>query len=230
MPMKQLPLLCFICLFSIYSHAQVVIIDTSAAIIKDTAAKKVLDSSVKAIDTAISISIPDSVTNRRNILNKTNLTVLLAWSAANIVQGSISAGNLQGSPHFFHQMNAYFNIVNLAVAGFGLFEVRNQMTKKITLYQNLRQQQKVESLLLLNSGLDLAYITTGLYLKERGTNHLNDKTKGYGGSLMLQGSFLLVFDIIQYIQHRQNGQLLNKYLGNLQLATTPNGVGLVMPL
>lgn len=230
MPMKQLPLLCFICLFSIVSHAQVVIIDTSAAIIKDTAAKKVLDSSVKAIDTAISISIPDSVTNRRNILNKTNLTVLLAWSAANIVQGSISAGNLQGSPHYFHQMNAYFNIVNLAVAGYGLFEVRNQMKKKISLYQNLRQQQKVESLLLLNSGLDLAYITTGLYLKERGTNHLNDKTKGYGGSLMLQGSFLLVFDIIQYIQHRQNGQLLNKYLGNLQLATTPNGVGLVMPL
>jgi hypothetical protein len=116
------------------------------------------------------------------------------------------------------------------VAGYGLFEVRNLMKKKISLYQNLRQQQKVESLLLINSGLDLAYITTGLYLKERGTNHLNDKTKGYGGSLMLQGSFLLVFDIIQYVQHKQNGQLLNKYLGNLQLATTPNGVGLVMPL
>lgn len=158
------------------------------------------------------------------------MTVLLAWSAANIVQGSISAGNLLGSPHYFHQMNAYFNIVNLAVAGYGLFEVRNLMKKRISLYQNLRQQQKVESLLLLNSGLDLAYITTGLYLKERGTNHLNDKTKGYGGSLMLQGSFLLVFDIIQFVQHRQNGQLLNKYLGNLQLATTPNGVGLVMPL
>lgn len=230
MPMKQLPLLCFICLFSICSQAQVVIIDTSSATIKDTTAKKVQDSSVKAFDTTITISIPDSVTNRRNILNKTNMTVLLAWSAANIVQGSISAGNLQGSPHYFHQMNAYFNIVNLAVAGFGLFEVRNQMKKKISLYQNLRQQQKVESLLLLNSGLDLAYITTGLYLKERGTNHLNHKTKGYGGSLMLQGSFLLVFDIIQYVQHRQNGQVLNKYLGNLQLATTPNGVGLVMPL
>jgi hypothetical protein len=46
----------------------------------------------------------------------------------------------------------------------------------------------------------------------------------------LQGSFLLVFDLIQYIEHRQNGQLLNKYLGNLQFASTANGVGLIMPL
>jgi hypothetical protein len=85
-------------------------------------------------------------------------------------------------------------------------------------------------LLILNSGLDLAYLTTGLYLRERGTNHLNDQTKGYGGSLMLQGGFLLVFDIIQYVQHRQNGNLLNKYLSNLQMATTANGVGLVLAL
>jgi hypothetical protein len=154
----------------------------------------------------------------------------LAWSGANIVQGSISAGNLVGSAHYFHQMNAYFNVVNLAIAGYGLYEVRKQMNKKLNLYQNLRQQQKVESLLILNSGLDLAYLTTGLYLRERGTNHLNDQTKGYGGSLMLQGGFLLVFDIIQYVQHRQNGNLLNKYLSNLQMATTANGVGLVLAL
>lgn len=158
------------------------------------------------------------------------MTILLAWSGANIVQGSISAGNLEGSSHYFHQMNVYFNIVNIAVAGFGLYEVRKQMSKKLSLYQNLRQQQKVESLLLLNSGLDLAYITTGLYLRERGTNHLNDQTKGYGGSLMLQGGFLLAFDLLQYIQHRQNGKLLYKYLGNLQLTTTPNGVGLTLAL
>ena len=127
-------------------------------------------------------------------------------------------------------MNAYFNIINLAIAGYGIYEVRKQMNKKLSLLQNLRQQQKIESLLLLNSGLDLSYITTGLYLRERGTNKLNEQTKGYGGSLILQGSFLLVFDLIQYIEHRQNGQLLNKYLGNLQFASTANGVGLIMPL
>ena len=215
---------------SIVGRAQVVIIDTSNTQTKDTLLKKQSDSTIVLTDSVKPLSIPDSVALRRNILNKTNMTILLAWSGANLVQGSISAGNLVGSPHYFHQMNAYFNIVNLAIAGYGLYEVRKQVNKKLSLYQNLRQQQKIESLLLLNSGLDLTYITTGLYLRERGTNKLNDQTKGYGGSLILQGSFLLVFDIIQYIQHRQNGQLLNKYLGNLQLATTSNGVALVLPL
>ena len=212
------------------SQAQIVLIDSSAPVLKDTILKAKTDSSIVISDTIKPISIPDSVVFRRNMLNKTNMTILLAWSGANIVQGSISAGNLQGSPHYFHQMNAYFNVVNLAISGWGLFELRKQMNKKVSLYQNLRQQQKIESLLLLNSGLDLTYITTGLYLRERGNNKLNDQTKGYGGSLMLQGSFLLVFDLIQYFQHRQNGQLLNKYLGNLQIATTSNGVGLVLPL
>lgn len=217
-------------MISLVGRAQVVIIDTSNTQIKDTLLKKRLDSTIVITDSVKPLSIPDSVAFKRNILNKTNMTILLAWSGANLVQGSISAGNLVGSPHYFHQMNAYFNIVNLAIAGYGLYEVRKQMNKKLSLYQNLRQQQRIESLLLLNSGLDLTYITTGLYLRERGTNKLNDQTKGYGGSLMLQGSFLLVFDIIQYIQHRQNGQLLNKYLGNLQVATTANGVALVLPL
>ena len=217
-------------MISLVGSAQVVIIDTSNTQTKDNLLKKRFDSTIVITDSVKPLSIPDSVAFRRNILNKTNMTILLAWSGANLVQGSISAGNLEGSPHYFHQMNAYFNIVNLAIAGYGLYEVRKEMNKKLSLYQNLRQQQKIESLLLLNTGLDLSYITTGLYLRERGTNKLNDQTKGYGGSLVLQGSFLLVFDIIQYIQHRQNGQLLNKYLGNLQLATTANGVALVLPL
>ena len=217
-------------MISLVGSAQVVIIDTSNTQTKDNLLKKRFDSTIVLTDSVKPLSITDSVAFRRNILNKTNMTILLAWSGANLVQGSISAGNLEGSPHYFHQMNAYFNIVNLAIAGYGLYEVRKEMNKKLSLYQNLRQQQKIESLLLLNTGLDLSYITTGLYLRERGTNKLNDQTKGYGGSLVLQGSFLLVFDIIQYIQHRQNGQLLNKYLGNLQLATTANGVALVLPL
>ena len=228
--MKPLFLFCILSLIVLNGYAQVVLIDTSNSIPKEPLTKKIIDSSVVMADSLKPITIPDSVASRRTMLNKTNMTVLLAWSGANLVQGSISAGNLKGSPHYFHQMNAYFNIINLAIAGYGLYEVRKQLNKKLSLLQNLRQQQKIESLLLLNSGLDLSYITTGLYLRERGTNKLNEQTKGYGGSLILQGSFLLVFDLIQYIEHRQNGQLLNKYLGNLQFASTANGVGLVMPL
>jgi hypothetical protein len=170
------------------------------------------------------------VFNRRNELNQTNSTVLLAWSAANIIQGSISAGNITGSKHYFHQMNAYFNTVNLAMAGYGLFRVHQQKKLHYSLANHVNEQQKISSFLMLNTGLDIAYITTGLYLREKGSTSNNDQSIGYGGSLILQGAFLLVFDLVQYVQHQQNGKLLNQYLGNLQITTTQTGVGLVMPL
>ncbi len=198
--------------------------------ISGQAQDQLLDTLPKNNPAIFNFNVMDSVAKRRNELNQTNLTVLLAWSAANMVQGSISAGNLTGSKQHFHRMNAYFNTVNLAIAGYGLF--RLQQTKKIhyTVADNVKAQQKISSLLLLNTGLDVAYMTTGMYLQEKGNSQSNDQAKGYGSSLILQGAFLLVFDLIQYVQHHQNGKLLNQYLGNLQLTTTQNGVGLVVPL
>ena len=191
---------------------------------------KKVDTLTYQLAPSFNFNVMDSVANRRNQLNQTNLSVLLAWSAANIIQGSISAGNLTGSKQYFHRMNAYFNTVNLAIAGYGLFRLNQTKKLHYTIADNVKAQQKISSLLLLNSGLDLAYMTTGVYLQERGNNLNNDQTKGYGSSLILQGAFLLVFDLIQYAQHQQNGKLLNQYLGNLQLTTTQNGVGLVVPL
>jgi hypothetical protein len=189
-----------------------------------------VDSMAKNNPPVFNFNVMDSVAKRRNELNQTNLTVLLAWSAANIVQGSISAGNLTGSKQHFHRMNAYFNTVNLAIAGYGLYRLNQTKKLHYTIADNVKAQQKISSLLLLNTGLDAAYMTTGLYLQEKGNTLNNDQTKGYGSSLILQGAFLLVFDLIQYVQHQQNGKLLNQYLGNLQLTTTQNGVGLVVPL
>lgn len=212
--MKQLLILMGACLIGFSTQAQ----------------DQTMDSLPKNNPPAFNFNVMDSVAKRRNDLNQTNLTVLLAWSAANMVQGSISAGNLNGSKQHFHRMNAYFNTVNLAIAGYGLYRLHQTKKMHYTLADNVKAQQKISSLLLLNSGLDLAYMTTGMYLQEKGNTQNNDQTKGYGSSLILQGAFLLVFDLIQYVQHQQNGKLLNQYLGNLQLTTTQNGVGLVVPL
>lgn len=62
----------------------------------------------------------DSIAVERIKLNKNNMLILGAWAGVNIIQGSISAGNAKGSGHYFHQMNAYWNRVNLAFAGLGL--------------------------------------------------------------------------------------------------------------
>jgi hypothetical protein len=168
----------------------------------------------------------DSVANARVKLQTNNMWVLGAWAGANIIQGSISASNTTGSDHYFHQMNVYWNIANLAVAGLGMLAAKKQLAAEHTFAGNLKEQHKIESLLLLNMGLDVGYITTGLYLKERG-NRLNlNQPSGYGSSLLLQGGFLLIFDIIQYAGHRRNGKLLEKKLSDWQLGPAGNGLGL----
>ncbi len=175
-------------------------------------------------------NIQDSIAFERIKLSKNNMFVLGAWAGANIIQGSISAGNATGNDHYFHQMNAYWNVANLALAGLGLLSAKKGLTKHYTLAENITEQHKIEKILLLNTGLDVAYIVTGLYLKERGNRLNHDQPVGYGNSLLLQGGFLLVFDIIQYASHRRNGKLLEQSMGNLQLGPTLNGVGLTYQL
>ena len=102
----------------------------------------------------------------------------------------------------------------------------NNSNKNIPLPGNLLAQHQIEKILLLNTGLDLAYLATGLYLKERGQRLNNDRNKGYGNSLLLQGAFLLVFDLIQYGQHRKNTKWLEQRQGKLQLGLGGNGLAL----
>ena len=168
----------------------------------------------------------DSIAQERIKLVQNNMYVLGAWAGTNIIQGTISASNTQGSEHFLHQMNAYWNTVNLAIAGVGLLGIRKQLKQKHSLNSNLKAQHKLEKILLLNTGLNLAYITTGLYLKERGTRLNNERSKGYGNSLLLQGGFLLVFDLIQYGQHRKNTKWLDDRQAKLELGLGGNGLAL----
>ncbi len=168
----------------------------------------------------------DSLAQERIKLVRNNMHVLAAWAGANIIQGTISASNTKGSEHYLHQMNAYWNTVNLAIAGVGLLGIRKQMNKTYNRESNLREQYKLEKILLLNTGLDLGYIATGLYLKERGVRKQNDRTEGYGNSLLLQGAFLLIFDIVQYGQHRRNTRWVENTGQHLQVGSTANGLGL----
>ncbi len=172
-------------------------------------------------------SLSDSIATDRYIKNKTNLTILASWAGVNMVQGMVSATNAKGADKYFFEGNAYWNLFNAGIATYGLFQLKKEVGKKYTLAENLLAQQKLEKLLLLNTGLDLAYITTGLYLRERGDRLNNDQANGYGGSLILQGAFLLFFDIVQYGNHRRNGKILEKASTQLQIMPTSTGVGLV---
>ncbi len=155
------------------------------------------------------------------------------YALANIAVGAIAAGQTTGETKAFHQMNVYWNLVNLGIAGAAALSQRKQSGEGETLAQAVRRHENMKQLLLVNTGLDVAYVMGGLYLRQRGmTNELSglpDKAaqqQGYGTSIMVQGSFLLAFDLVNYLLFKRRGDRQQEQL----LQATDSGIGLVLPI
>ena len=65
----------------------------------------------------------DSIANARNKLTKNAMIVLGDWAGANIATGFIIAGRTQGETKYIWQMNGYWNIFNLGIAGLGYAKI-----------------------------------------------------------------------------------------------------------
>lgn len=135
----------------------------------------------------------------RSSTNHTAMLVLGSWAIGNIIIGTYGNSTATGQVKYFHQFNALWNTVNLGIAGFALLGMSGQDPSSMTALQVLNDHTSFQSFLLLNAGLDLAYVSFGLYLKERSKSSSNaGRLRGYGYSLLLQGGFLLAFDLILY--------------------------------
>ena len=150
--------------------------------------------------------------NKSNQINTTGMYVLGGWAVANIAGGVVGWSNSTGSAKYFNQMNLFWNTVNLGIAGFALY---NNLTDDISLLSSnemLLKHRKTENLYLINAGLDVVYIGTGFLLKHLSVSNLNkqDLLKGYGNSIVLQGGFLMIFDLIIWgIQRNHRLDFLN---------------------
>ena len=80
---------------------------------------------------------------------------------------------------------------------------------------------------MINGGLDFVYIGTGLYLNNRGNKRDDDKLKGYGSSVIMQGIFLLIFDGTMYKIQRTNGNKLRNFLEKNPIIFTGNSIGII---
>jgi len=172
----------------------------------------------------------DSLANSRNQITKTAMVTLGSWAAANIVTGFIAAGQTEGETRYFWKMNAYWNLINGGLAIMGYLGVRKAMAKKFGFSENETAQLSIEKLYAFNFGLDLAYIATGFYLREKGMNSTNTKSRdqltGYGTSIIVQGGFLLLMDGVVLRLHHKNSVRLSNKIKNLELNAGPNGIGL----
>ena len=148
--------------------------------------------------------------NARYQTTKTGMTVLGSWAMANIGIGAAGWANSKGGQNkYFYQMTTIWGAANLGAAILGYTGNTN---KQLTAAETLKAQQKIEKIFLINGGLDLAYIGTGIYLNHRGTTRGSAQLKGYGTALIPQGIFLLLYDGTMYATHRSNGNKLRQFL------------------
>ncbi len=141
--------------------------------------------------------------------SKNAMITLAGWSVANIVGSGIATNTRNKEMRYFHQMNVMWGGINLAIAGLGYWGAGREKIDNPTLSSVLRHQNKIEKTYLINLGLDVVYVGSGLLMNKTSDNQKNpEKFKGYGNSIMVQGGFLFLYDGIMYAIHKKHGKLL----------------------
>ncbi|MGB0430487.1 MAG: DUF6992 family protein [Bacteroidia bacterium] len=156
---------------------------------------------------------------------KTGMYTLLGWSVLNLGVGTY--GNLQfdGRKKYFHQMNAGWNMVNLALAASSFYTMGKLGLAEMNSHDLMLESNKMGKIFLFNGGLDVGYMAFGGYLIERGKRLNNVRLHGYGQSLILQGAFLFVFDLAMYGLVNQHFSAFDQ-LNSAYLAPASSGIGI----
>jgi hypothetical protein len=168
-----------------------------------------------------------SFNQERLKMDKHHMVVLGSWATTNLAVGGIGwATTPKGEAHYFHQMNFFWNTVNLGLAIPGYLKAKND-THKLSFAETLRTQHKTETVFLVNAGLDIAYMSSGLLLRSEARFHPDREAqwRGYGNSLLMQGGFLFLFDWTAYLLHKRHfTKKMNPLLNQIELSE--NGLGL----
>ncbi len=167
---------------------------------------------------------------KRNDINTKGMLILGTWALGNIALGTTNYYRQTGTKKYFNQMNALWNTVNLTLAVATSIQAHQiaATTDTLTIAQSIAEQHKTQQLFLFNAGLDFAYIASGFYLIEKAKNTTTTLKKnqfeGWGKSLILQGSFLLVFDGLMVAIHQNNSKIGYKLISAIRIEGNQIGV------
>jgi hypothetical protein len=159
-------------------------------------------------------------------INKSGMYFLGGWALANMATGTYGWLRYDGEKKYFHQMNAAWNVVNAGIAVYALFDIAGTDISMLGADEMMRKHIWSENLFLINVGLDILYMAGGAWLiHAAGKNEKrHDMFKGYGQSVILQGAFLFLFDLVKFgiqFNHRMNFTETTTNLG-----LTGNGITL----
>ncbi|RTQ49751.1 hypothetical protein EJV47_13140 [Hymenobacter gummosus] len=158
----------------------------------------------------------DALNQQRELLAQQGMGVLGAWALLNLLLSGwlVTRTPRQLARHHFHQMNIGWGAINAGLATWGLIQAQPLHAAGFTLAASLQAQFDFEKLLLVNAGLDVAYLVVGAWLRARAAAALDPEQRperllGFGQSVAVQGAFLLAFDAGLYLlYHRFAAQLL----------------------
>ena len=182
----------------------------------------------------LSQSIFGQVTHFQKEFNSINEHLMLglgSYALANFaISGVAYFTSEDESSKRFHEMNVMWNTVNIGLALPGYIKARRG-GQPMTREELLKAQKKTESIFLFNDVLDVGYIAAGIWMREVAPNQLDQENlfKGYGNSLILQGSFLLVFDAVAYYCHHSHAKEL-LFLERVTFVSSQNGLGVSIEL
>jgi hypothetical protein len=149
------------------------------------------------------------------------------WATSNFIASGIGWATVpSGEPHYFHQMNVMWNTVNIGLAIPGYIKAKKS-NPSLTFAQTIKAQHQTEKIFLINTGLDIGYMAGGLLLRSAAKTNSDKQVQfnGYGSSLLLQGGFLFVFDLLAYsIHNRHSKKSLEPIMNKIELSSS--GLGL----
>jgi len=150
----------------------------------------------------------------RELLLGRGLAVLVAWALLTLLVSGyrVTRADRRTEGFHFHGMNVAWGLINAGLAFGGIWQLLPAAPAGLQLPGLFAQQLHHETLFAVNTGLDAAYLMTGLYLRARaaapGTAR-PERLRGYGLSLRVQGGFLFVFDAAMWaLLHGQSGAWL----------------------
>ncbi|MDX5481520.1 MAG: hypothetical protein LPK07_07535 [Hymenobacteraceae bacterium] len=125
------------------------------------------------------------------------MIVLGGWAIGNIAVASFQLTRVSRTKRHFYQMNLYWNIVNLIIAGAALGFILSDDATARSLAESVRLLSWHKKILYLGVGLDIGFIILGNYLKTRSkVSYKVEQLLGWGQSIVLQGTFLFFLDLV----------------------------------
>ena len=150
------------------------------------------------------------------------------WAVGNLALGSLLAARSKDEEaKAFYQMNAGWNVINLALAGAGLYSAHKGMPDAFSSWDLVEKHYSLQKTFLFNAGLDVGYMAGGAWMMERSKTMLKKpaQMRGFGKAIILQGGFLFVFDLAQFFIIKSDNPNIKAIFKNVSLSE--NGVSML---